>query len=174
MLVVHATKKLLDRLSSAPRRTDESSTTALGSWYSTVLFWRPQVGLFVNESTLLPVLVPLAPASTLVERFVTDLGALLIACGARASFVEAETQKMGDWRLTKTSNRSVVGIMNEFSYLAEEHVRSGESHSLLELSVDLSKTPCGPLYKSHVSPDRELAALLAERTGLDVGTESEG
>ncbi len=81
---------------------------------------------------------------------------------------------MGDWRLAKTSNRSVVGIMNEFSNLAEAHARGGESPSLLELSFDLSKTPCGPLYESHVSPDRELAALLAERMAVDVGVESEG
>ena len=29
-------------------------------------------------------------------------------------------------------------------------------------TMRLSETPCGPLYKRHVSPDRELAALLAQ------------
>jgi len=33
---------------------------------------------------------------------------------------------------------------------------------LLGLSVRLAGTPCGPLYKRDVSPDRELAALLAQ------------
>lgn len=28
------------------------STTALGAWYATVLFWKPNVALFVNEATL--------------------------------------------------------------------------------------------------------------------------
>jgi hypothetical protein len=30
------------------------------------------------------------------------------------------------------------------------------------LSLQLATTPCGPLYKGHVSPDRELAALVAQ------------
>lgn len=63
---VHATKKLLDRLRQP--RVDpadaEASITALGPWYATAVMWRPQVALFVNERTLLPVLLPLAPAST--------------------------------------------------------------------------------------------------------------
>jgi hypothetical protein len=32
------------------------------------------------------------------------------------------------------------------------------------LSLQLAGTPLGPLYQRHVSPDRELAALVAERT----------
>jgi hypothetical protein len=162
MLVVHATKKLADRLRSAPRHTDESSTTALGSWYATALFWRPQVALFVNESTLLPVLVPLAPAATVVDRFVAELGPLLIAQGASSKFAEVEKQEMYEWRLAKTSNRSVVGIMNEFSYLGAAQAQD-RGMSSRELSLRLSQIPCGPLLKSHGSPDRELAALLAER-----------
>jgi hypothetical protein len=116
MLVVHATKKLLDRLRSAPHHAGEPSTTALGDWYATPLFWRPRATLFVNESTLLPVLVPLAPAATVVDRFGLALGTSLLAHRARPGFVEAEMREMDAWRLAKTTNRSVVGIMNEFSY----------------------------------------------------------
>jgi hypothetical protein len=47
----------------------EHSTTAMGSWYATVAVLKPQVALFVNESTLLPVLTPLAPAATVIDRF---------------------------------------------------------------------------------------------------------
>lgn len=61
MLVLHATKKLRERSKSIPTRASEVSTTKLGDWYATAVFWRPQVGLFVNETTLLPVFVPLAP-----------------------------------------------------------------------------------------------------------------
>ncbi len=161
--MIHATKKLRDRLKTAPPHGMEASTTALGDWYATALFWRPQVALFVNETTLLPVLVPLAPSATLVERFVPALGAVLTVQGATRDFVEAETTEMGDWRLSKTANRSVVGIMTEFTYLAEAYSADrGEPH-LLELSLRLSETPCGPLYKHKGSPDRELAALLTER-----------
>jgi hypothetical protein len=30
------------------------------------------------------------------------------------------------------------------------------------LSLELAQTPCSPLYGRHISPDRELAAALAE------------
>ncbi len=35
---------------------EEQSTTLMGQWYATAMFWKPQVALFVNEPTLLPVL----------------------------------------------------------------------------------------------------------------------
>lgn len=117
MLVVHATKKLRDRLGAVPLAASETSTGALGAWYAMALFWRPQVALFVNETTLLPVLVPLAPAATVIQRFPVALADVLRAHGASADFVASETAQMTDWRVAKTANRSVVGIMNEFAYL---------------------------------------------------------
>jgi hypothetical protein len=58
-----------DRAGRPPAAADERSTTAMGSWYATVLFWKPQVALFVNETTLLPLLMPFAPAVTVLARF---------------------------------------------------------------------------------------------------------
>ena len=162
MLVVHATKKLLDRTKAAPRQIDEISTTALGPWYATALFWRPQVALFVNERTLLPVLVPLAPALSVADRLGPALAKVLTAQGASTTFVESELSEMAEYRLAKTANRSVVGIMNEFAFLAEVFTDRPGEPSLLDLSLRLAETPCGPLDKRHGSPDRELTALLAE------------
>jgi hypothetical protein len=62
----------------------------------------------------------------------------------RLAIIDAELRQIREHRLAKTANRSVVGIMNEFTYLA----------------MRLATTPCGPLYGKHVSPDRELGALL--------------
>ena len=135
----------------------------LGDWYATVLFWRPQLALFVNEATLLPVLVPLAPSATLLGRFVPALGTLLSAHGSSPAFVGDEAKEMAEWRLAKTTNRSVVGVMNEFTFLAGAYAADGGGLDLFELSLRLAKTPCGPLYKRNVSPDRELAALLSGR-----------
>jgi len=160
MLVVHATKKLRHRLKGAPAATSETSTGLLGSWYATALFWRPQVALFVNEATLLPVLVPLAPASSLIDRFRSALGEILTAQGAGTDLVAAELAEMNEWRLAKTANRSVVGIMNEFTYLGEVFSQGAQS-DLRALSIRLATVPCGPLYKSQGSPGRELQALLA-------------
>ena len=65
---------------------------------------------------------------------------------------------MRDYRVATTANRSVVGIMNEFSRLAEVH--RDPCPDLTELAQRLATTPCSPLYGRNVSPDRELAATL--------------
>ena len=159
MVIVRATKKLLDRLGPPTSAAEQPSSTLLGDWYATAWFWRPQVVLLVSEVTLLPVLMPLAPAATLLQRLGSQMAAVLDALGTPAEFIEAGLREMNEVRLGKTASRSVVGIMNEFTYLADAW-RQGEP-DLLALAVRLAATPCGPLYKRHISPDRELAALVA-------------
>jgi hypothetical protein len=107
------------------------------------------------------------------RRTVADL---LAAHRLPAPFIDAERAAMAEVRRAPTANRSVVGVLNEFTFLADIH-RAGlrradvdRAHAranpsgLLELSVQLATTPLGPLYQRHVSPDRELAALVADRT----------
>jgi hypothetical protein len=161
MVIVRATKKLLDRLGPPTSAAEQASTTLLGDWYATAWFWRPQVALLVSEVTLLPVLMPLAPAATLLQRFGSQLAAVLDAHDTPAEFIDAELQEMDEVRLAKTASRSVVGIMNEFTYLADAWCQ--DEPDLLALAVRLAATPCGPLYKRHISPDRELATLIAAK-----------
>lgn len=159
--VIHCTKKLLERIKPATiAGGDALGTTLQGNWYATALFWKPQVALLVNEKTLLPVLMPLAPATDLAIRFSAHLASALAAHGMPQQFIDHELAQMNEVRYTKTSNRSVVGIMNQFSYLAEGYSEYLETKDLLALSVRLSETPCSPLYKSAISPDRALKALV--------------
>jgi len=158
---IHATKKLLDRVNRPVLPAVSEPATILGNWYANVLFWKPQVALLVNERTLLPVLMPLAPAATLSERFPEALEPVFESLGVALAFIEAEIGAMADVRYAKTANRSVIGIMNEFKYLAEVYRSHRDFDDLVALAVKLSRTPCGPLYKRHVSPDRELDAVVA-------------
>lgn len=166
MFSVHATTKLLDRVKQAVEASVPEPTPALGNWYATMLFWRPQVALFVNERTLLPVLLSLAPAATLMGRFPEALRHVLEAHGVDRAFVRREIAAVGEGRYSKTSNRSVVGIMNEFTYLADAYRAQRGIDDPVTLALELSRTPCGPLYRRHVSPDRELHALV---TALEPG-----
>lgn len=155
-----ATKKLLDRIKPSAFAPDIASNTVLGNWYATVLFWKPQIALLVNEKTLLPVLMPLVPATDVAVRFPNHLASVLAAHGMPESFIEHELLQMSEVQYAKTSNRSVVGVMSQFSFLAEvfrEHLQAGD---LLALSIKLSETPCSSLYKSAISPDRELKRLV--------------
>ncbi len=158
MLILRATKQLLDRIGGPRLGAGEQSTTQLGQWYATALRWRPQVALLVNEPTLLPVLMPLARAATLPSRAGDHIATVLAAHGVPGSIITAERERMSQWRTAATANRSVVGVMNEFTFLADVW-RDGHV-DLLALAIRLAATPCGPLYQTYGSPDRALAAVV--------------
>lgn len=104
MLVIHGTKKFLDRAGKAAVDAETPSTTALGSWFATALFWQPQIALFVNVRTLIPVFMPLAPARSVVERFGEHLDEVLTAHEVERSFIDHELAEMATSALTKTNN----------------------------------------------------------------------
>lgn len=153
------------RVPGVEASASDGSRAFLGCWYATLPRWRPEVALFVNESTLLPVMVALAPARTLLGRFPTAVAEVLGAHHVPGELIDREVAELaGGLRMEPTTNRGVVGVMNEFSNLADA-ARGDYADDLLALSVRLAATPCGPLYRRHVSPDRELASLVAECTG---------
>jgi hypothetical protein len=164
MFHLHCTKKLLDRIKpeiAVPGQSD----TALGNWYATVLFWKPQVALLVSERTLLPVLMPLAPAATLARRFPAQLALVLKEHGVPSKFIAQEIWRMDTVQYAKTANRSVVGILNEFVRQAEFWLtayayKKGDDDDLLAISAKLAETPCSPLYKGAISPDKALHDLV--------------
>jgi hypothetical protein len=81
------------------------------------VFWKPHVALFVNERTLLPVLTPFAPARTLLGRFPESAELALALHGLSGSFISTEREAM---RLAKTAHRSIIGMLNEFAFLADQ------------------------------------------------------
>lgn len=121
------------------------------------------MALFVNETTLLPVLVPLAPASSVLARFPKAVQAVFGRHGLAQPFIDAEIPQMAEGRLATTKNRSVVGIMNEFTHLGQIFREKSAPLDLETLSIRLAEVPCGPLYSRHISPDRELKALAAQQ-----------
>jgi len=162
VFVVRGTKKFLDRAGKVDAADERPSTTVLGDWYATVWFWRPQVALFVNDRTLLPIPIPMAPSATIVQRFVAGMPETFGDYGLDPRFVEAEVEQMTTHRLAKTASRSVLGVMNEFKLMADNYLHQADDVDLQELALWLAQTPCRPLYERHVSPNRELRAVAAE------------
>lgn len=63
--------------------------------------------------------------------------------------------------------------MNEFVYLAEAWSDRGRNNDdLLTTSLQLAEVPCSPLGKSHISPDRALAALVDQWRAGEVTSRS--
>lgn len=148
MYTVRGTKKFLDRV-GRPMADPPSSTTVLRDWYANALFWRPKVALFVNAATFVPVLMPLAPAAGAVARFPKAMAEVLGALGIDPRFVDSEVTEMSSVVLAKTASRQVLGVMNEFTFMAEYTISTGRSDpaDLLGLSVWLANTIVGPVSK---------------------------
>jgi hypothetical protein len=119
VIVIHGTRAFRDRVPGPAVTPGEMSTTVLGAWYASVLRWRRPAALFVNERTLLPLVMPLAPARTLLTRLPDALAELLSAQRLPAPMIDREHAEARDQRLAPTANRSLVGVMNEFAFLAD-------------------------------------------------------
>lgn len=173
MLIVRGTKKLRDRVKVQLAPAAAASTTTLGDWFATVLFWRPQVALLVNARTLLPVFTEFAPAAAVLDRAPTAIESVLRAHGVDEAVLGAERDAMRDVQLAPTNDRSVVGVMNELAFHAELHYRDGLT-DLRALSLRVAGLPLGPLRQRSGFPDRELAAVLGQgRPGNVVASPSQ-
>ena len=160
VFTVHATNKLLVRVKAIIEPVPPDATTALGNWYAALLAWRPHVALFVNEATLLPVLVPLAPSKSLLVRLPEAVEAVLNRLGVDPRFVAAERDAMQQGVYAKTRDRSLIGMLNEFSFLAGVHRDHDGQADLTGMALRLATTPCGPLHKRQITPECELLALV--------------
>lgn len=159
MLVVRGTKKLRDRVRATPAGAGDVSTTLLGDWFATALFWKPQVALLVNARTFMPVFLPLAPAATLLDRVPHAIASVLRLHGVDEADIASEVAAMSDTRIAPTNDRTVIGVMNGFALHGEGLFALG-SNDLEELSLQLSRTIVGPLMKQALTPDREIAAIF--------------
>ena len=141
---IDGTKKLLDRVKRPVMPAVKDPTTASGNWYATAIFWRPQVAFLVNEATLFPVLLPLAPATSIAARFPEALESILKVLGVNPAFIASERWAMSEASFSKTANRSVLGVMNRLE-LELDYVRDRVGEDLLELSLYLADHLVGPL-----------------------------
>ena len=139
--VVHATKALIDKVGLTDPAAVVESTSLLGPWYATIAKGRPQLALFVNEATLLPVLMPLAPSRSLNRRFPEALARVLATHGVDQAVIDAELEAMEYDVTRKTSSRSMAGMLVEFTFLARHALDQTPNIDLTELSVELASTP---------------------------------
>jgi hypothetical protein len=158
---IYATKKLLDRMQELTVSSAPEATTKLGNWFAKPLFWRPQYALFINEETFLPVFASLAPASSLANRFPDDLAMTLRTHGVQESFIEDELLAMDDVAISKTSNRRVVGILNELATMATRMRAYHPDLTPLNLAIELAQVPLGNSGGNYLVPEEALRTLVS-------------
>lgn len=146
MFLLHCTKKLLGRLPplSQDEGDDRASDARLGDWTAHLFFiGRQQLVLGVNNTTLLPVLLPVAPNKTFIPRFAEAAGEMLMAIGIEdRQAVLAEMSAMGECLVAPTNDRRVLGTINDFGRMLEVYL---DGRPLPEVALHLAEAPCSPI-----------------------------
>jgi hypothetical protein len=156
MFTLRCTARLL-KLVGASSAVSAPPTTRLGDWYANIVWGRPRVLLCVSERTLLPVLIPGYGLRGVVPELQRSVSEVLLALGIPRRKVDEEHRAMETGAIGRTANRRVLGSMNDFAWQLDS--RRGEPVSLLELSLWLADTPCGPLsMRNPMSATPELFA----------------
>jgi hypothetical protein len=146
VFVLRCTKKLYQRIEpwAAPEcEPPTPSTTRLGDWTANIVIVRRQhLVLAVSNITLLPVLLPLSPAKSLIPRLTEAVGDVLEGLGIDRKKLASELAAMGECIVTGTNDRRVLGSMNDFVRMLDSYL---DGRSLVEVALQLAEAPCGPL-----------------------------
>lgn len=146
MVVLRCTQKLLVRLKQVCDLPPVESTTRLGDWYGNLL----QVGhrqhlLFISERSRLPVVIPVRESGHLNSVFPNAVCEMLAKVGVADADIADERSRMSEMRFARTRNRSLLGTLNDFSFMAQDLGRRARPDSPADLMQFLAQTPILPL-----------------------------
>jgi hypothetical protein len=147
MVVLRCTQQLLLRLKQFGDLLPVESTTRLGDWYGNILpIGRRQHLLFISERSRLPVVIPIREVKRLGTVFPDAVCERLAVVGVTIEDIADERTRMSEIAFGRTSNRSLLGTLNDFAFMAKSgDARRTEPESPEQLMRFLSKTPILPL-----------------------------
>jgi hypothetical protein len=164
MITLKCTRKLLKLLDVVPTEEPPLPTSALGDWYANVIPTAAgELVVFANERTLLSVALPIEMMDTLVSAFAARVYNLLVLIDVAEEIALREIAGLKQVEFAKTTNRSVLGSLNEISLhyqLIAERDAAGGALRLSEVELQLSRTLHKPL--DYVYPAEVARRLLAE------------
>ena len=166
MATVRCTAKLLKRLGLGNPGEPPAPDNALGEWYADRVVTRtgPYL-LLLRERSRLPVLLSARDLHSFERRFLQTLPEVLRDIGVPAHQIDREITLMQPLYYGKTANRSVLGTLNDFGFLAKYWLSPGDL-SLYDVNLRLARAPCQPLQSKF--PDKETRSLLANPIGFQV------
>jgi hypothetical protein len=163
MVVLRCTRQLLMRLKYPDEDTSAESTTRLGDWYGTLIrFGRLHVLLFISERSRLPILLPARDADQLALAFPKAVSETLIGFGVPMAAAEQERSSMSPITIGPTRSRSLVGSLNEFTFLARADFITRRDRTLEAVARELAEVPL-------ILPFKGECATVVTRRLFDVG-----
>jgi len=167
LITLRCTRKLLALVGGATVDNVPEPTAALGDWYANVV--RTVAGelvVFANEKTLLSVAIPIEMVDRLVPCFADRVYNLLQMIGVPTDVALRECAELQPLEFAPTSNRSVIGSLNEiglhYQLIAEGNAVRGEL-SLSTIERQLSRMLHKPL--GYVHPAEVATQILQDRYG---------
>jgi hypothetical protein len=102
--------------------------------------------LLISERSRLPVVIPIREAKRLAVVFPIAVCDVLAAVGIGAKDIADERSKMSEVSFGRTNNRSLLGTLNDFAFMAQRgNANLTEPESPEELMRFLAQTPILPL-----------------------------
>lgn len=168
MVHLRATGKVLRSL-NVSAFSDAPSDTALGDWYATrIVVSRIPILLLISSRSLLPVLLRARDVRSLPDHLPDIVRARLNRLGIPPSVVDAEVGAMNPVHVSKTADRSVLGVLVDFGKLLHHILPDPWNEGdFIDMEARLAETPCfaSRSYSETIFPDRDTPLILQERWG---------
>lgn len=155
MTAIMCTQKLWRRLGYAGRPPSEVATPALssaslGSWAAKVFrYHRKDLVIGLNERTYLTVVFPLAPRAQFRSNFATAVANALEDLGLAKAIVRAESAAVEFEPLTRLSNRSMTGTLNDLEFHCAIELEYHEDLRKVQRNLNdmphVHRDPCVPV-----------------------------
>jgi len=141
MITLRCSQSLLRRLKVAVE-PDSPSNGVLGDWYARAVFVRPaQLVLCTNERSLLSIVIPLVPVSTLLDRFRSAAIQRIRQIPVQSELLEKECLALDEVGVGKATSRSVISTMNHLVYGIKAWLAYPHPNDLEHLGLSLCDTP---------------------------------
>ena len=154
MIVLRCTQKLLSKVKPTLIATPlgRESSGMLGDWYCHyVQHGRAHLVLCVCERSLLPMVIPAAPARHFPLRLAETLAQMLARMNIASNKIEREVAAMRTVVFAATASRVVLGSLNDFNYALSFYDDEIQMGAFVPLSLHLAETPCKPIaYQSPI------------------------
>ena len=164
MIFIHPTRSLAKKLKISTKESShvETKPPLLHTWFcNDFRFSRMDLALFVNSETYLPLVLKAAPYNNLIERFLPDLQAYLKELGYQNLIQNWDSNVV----LTKTHDRSTLGVMTQFikELEVEDYLGRLRLEDTQTMTSRLTSTLIGgPKYKTPLERLAEKARFQKE------------
>ena len=117
MIIVRPVADLAKRMKLKLTQSEQTSTNLLGDWYAIdIMLNRKHYVLCMSEKARLAIVLNAAPYASFHQRLQENLKLLLKEIGITPDKINAELAEMEQIILAKTTNRSILGSMNEAKF----------------------------------------------------------